>query len=972
MLAGLQKVLHHKGAWFAAVGLAIALPSAAQHYTFSEIVTGMDNLTVNSIVQGRAGYLWVGTENGLYRYDGRVFRRFGSAEGLRGRTIQNLFIASDGTLFVGTDDDGIYFERPDGGFTEIHPPAQENPFTQRIGTEFTALAPNEVVAVDRTGAFLLRRMASDSWTAEAMNLKGGTVWSTLATPDGALWYGCGTDLCRLAHGKLEQFGDALHLPQDHWQRMLLARDGHLWIRSTTHIGELVPTAAKGSGGSQFEYHSHDFPGPPQGVHYIALIEDVHGQVVASNGKGFGIFQNGRWRMVTERNGLTRYDISELYRDRQGAIWLGVTGHGLMRWAGQDQWEAYTTAEGLSDDIVWTSMRDRSGRMWVGTESGLNWIPAKGDMARKWKGPGVQTARADSLVESADGAIWMGSAAGGLARIDEHSLAAREWKLPEVFRILADHHNRLWVATDGGLYVVNTAAPGDGPEPVKDPAFAHPGMRFTDLALNGADGIWAASDEGLFRLDAKGWQHIDPGLTGAVPQTIAPDPNGNLWIAGAFPGIMRLGIESNRVVESQEISQPHLLSPEVVALMVDHRGWLWVGQDAGVTVYDGKTWRSFTRNDGLIWNDSDTNALSEDRDGTLWIGTSGGLSHMLRPYIVPTATPQAPAIAQIDFGHTAVTAGANIPWSAQPLSISIAALNFGDVQHTRIHYRLQPLEADWVETTEEDVRYARLEPGNYRFQVQTVSTSDGTSSPVTELSFRIAPRWWQSLGLRVALILLAVGVTALLWQRRLLLLHRRTRQLELAVQRRTEDLEREKAELLRTREQMRYYAEHDELTGLWNHRIIVERLRSEVDRSCRDSAPLSIILADLDYFKVINDTFGHPAGDLVLRRIGAVFQHSVRTYDWVGRYGGEEFLIILPRTGFDHARARADELRTAVEAMRILDGETPIEVTVSLGVASGLPTDYESLIRAADAALYRAKGNGRNCVMATEIEPTKAI
>ncbi len=108
--------------------------------------------------------------------------------------------------------------------------------------------------------------------------------------------------------------------------------------------------------------------------------------------------------------------------------------------------------------------------------------------------------------------------------------------------------------------------------------------------------------------------------------------------------------------------------------------------------------------------------------------------------------------------------------------------------------------------------------------------------------------------------------------------------------------------MRTKEQMRHYAEHDDLTGLWNHRIIVDRLRIEVDRSRREGQPLSIILADLDFFKRINDTFGHPAGDQVLREASATFQRMVRTYDWVGRYGGEEFLLILPGSGFTHAQA----------------------------------------------------------------------
>jgi diguanylate cyclase (GGDEF)-like protein len=168
--------------------------------------------------------------------------------------------------------------------------------------------------------------------------------------------------------------------------------------------------------------------------------------------------------------------------------------------------------------------------------------------------------------------------------------------------------------------------------------------------------------------------------------------------------------------------------------------------------------------------------------------------------------------------------------------------------------------------------------------------------------------------------------------------------------------------------MRHFAEHDGLTGLWNHRIMVERLQGEVDRSQRDGAPLSIILVDLDYFKRVNDTMGHMAGDLALKETGAIFQHSVRSYDWVGRYGGEEFLIVLPGSDYDAACARAEHLRTTLQSMVIGEGDKTFSVTASFGVASGYPTDHEAMIQIADAALYRAKSSGRNCIFGTRISP----
>jgi diguanylate cyclase (GGDEF)-like protein len=943
--------------------LCLAAPDClSQRYNFREIAEGLGDLNVNCIAQDRSGYLWVGTENGLYRYDGRQFRQFGAADGLHARTIQALYVGMDGTLWAGTTT-GIYFELRDGSFAELHSPVPFKQLSQRVGTVFAAIAPDQVVAADRSGAFLLRRLGPERWAAEPMRLEGKAIWSVLAGPGGVLWYGCDHDLCRLADGKTTHMRAGLHLPEDQWLHLLLARDGHVWVRGYLHMGEVLP--------AENRFELHDFAVRSNAVPYFALAEDAQGRIAASQGPAFGLWEKGRWWMVTARNGLPRNDISALFVDREGSIWIGAVGHGLLRWVGQDRWEGYTVADGLSDDIVWASLRDRNGRLWIGTESGLDYIPAGGDAPGAWHEPGIQTARADALAESEDGAIWMGSAAGSLVRIDPKTLAGRLWKTPEVYRILTDKAagaHRLWIATGGGLYQVDTSAGGHSPRLVEDPAIANPRHRFTDLSLDKENRLWAASDEGLYRLDGSGWRHIEAGLSGVNPYLIAADGQGNLWATGHFPGIMRLRITDGRINESEHITRPRLLSEEVVSLYVDDRGWLWLGQDAGLTVYDGHSWRSLTQDDGLIWNDTDGYALNEDKDGSLWIGTSGGLAHLLQPQALPGEPLPAPVLSQVTFGKTVIANGSAAGWSDNPLTISMASLSFRDARHIRIRYRLVGLESDWVETAEKTLRYPRLAPGNYRFQATAVDVASGAVSPVEEITFRILPRWWQNRLLQLGLCLLAGIGVVVAWRRRIRLLEGQKRQLELAIERRTEDLEREKAELLHAREQMRHYAEHDDLTGLWNHRIITERLRQEVDRSLRDGVPLGVILIDLDHFKQVNDTYGHPAGDQVLKEIGAIFLRSVRSYDWVGRYGGEEFLLILPGSSFVDARIRAEQFRAAVQAACIFDGDTLIQLTASFGVASGFPSDYEAMIHAADAALYRAKDNGRNCVMATEIEP----
>ncbi|MGB7548844.1 MAG: diguanylate cyclase [Terracidiphilus sp.] len=946
-------------------GLALLCISSfcpAQRYTFRAYNEGLNNLNVISIAQDHTGYLWVGTQNGLYRYDGIKFLRYGPNDGLPAREIQKLYVGLDGTLWVGTTT-GIYFQQRDGSFSEIQAPAPAGQFSQRIGTTFTAKTPDQVVAATRNGAFLLRRVATDHWIAEPMNLASSQVSSVLYGPDGALWYGCDSDLCRLADGRTTRMGAALGLPQDQWLHLLADRNGRIWIRGLMHVGEVLPAEGR--------FELHDLPGKSNAEPFQTLAEDARGHIVAAQGPAFGTWEDGHWLMVTEHNGLEHLDISALFTDREGSFWIGVVGHGLMMWLGKGQWQAYTAADGLSNDTVWATARDHQGRLWIGTDSGLDFIPAGGGDPRTWKAPDGQTNPTVALAVSADGAIWMGSADGSVTRIDPNTLAGTRWKTPAVNLILADRENRIWVATEGGLYVADPAARTKSPQLVEDAAFANPRQRFASLCLDPSGRVWAAGDLGLFRLDGKSWSIIDLRESGAKPNTIAVDRQGYLWTAGPSQNLMRMRVSGDRVVEAKQFGTPPLLSDQVVALVADDRGWVWVGQDAGVSVYDGHDWRSFTQDDGLIWNDIDGSALMEDADGSMWIGTSGGLSHLLQPRAAPAGLQAAPVFSRVLYNDAPLSNGAKAKWGDGSLVISMASLSFRDTRDIGIRYRLQGAPgAGWEETREMTVRYRRLEPGDYRFEAVLVDAAGSALSPTAVFTFRILPYWWQNMITQFAFALLGIFLALAAWRWRVDRLTGQKQELESAVRTRTEDLEREKAELFRTREQMRHNAEHDGLTGLWNHRIIMDRLRGEVERSRRDGTPVSVILADLDHFKKINDTFGHTAGDMVLKEISAILQNLVRSYDWAGRYGGEEFLLVLPGASLEGARLRAEQMRKAIEDAGPISGGKTIQTTASFGVVSGFPSDYEAMIQSADEALYRAKNSGRNCVVTTDLTRPK--
>lgn len=172
------------------------------------------------------------------------------------------------------------------------------------------------------------------------------------------------------------------------------------------------------------------------------------------------------------------------------------------------------------------------------------------------------------------------------------------------------------------------------------------------------------------------------------------------------------------------------------------------------------------------------------------------------------------------------------------------------------------------------------------------------------------------------------------------------------------------ELLAARDTFRTKASHDSLTGLWNHAEILEILTHELSRAERENKYLAVIMADIDFFKKINDTHGHLAGDVVLRSTAAKMQSLMRSYDFIGRYGGEEFLVILPECRIKYAARFAERLRLSVSGESIDTPEGRIPVTLSFGVAATSKDrlkDVYSLVNAADKALYRAKENGRNRV-----------
>jgi len=175
-------------------------------------------------------------------------------------------------------------------------------------------------------------------------------------------------------------------------------------------------------------------------------------------------------------------------------------------------------------------------------------------------------------------------------------------------------------------------------------------------------------------------------------------------------------------------------------------------------------------------------------------------------------------------------------------------------------------------------------------------------------------------------------------------------------------------LIQACELSQFKAMHDSLTGLWNRGAILEFLRAQLAMAVRHSNNLAVMMVDIDHFKKINDTYGHAVGDSVLIHVARLMNSTIRASDWLGRYGGEEFLVIAPESPGNDAVRMAERLRLALVDNTFTSGELTISPTMSIGIANTnlivSPTP-EALVRIADAALYRAKENGRNRI---EVDP----
>ena len=927
-----------------------------QNYTDEQ---GLGNLTVTALAQDAEGYILLGTEGGLYRYDGSSITAYDVAVGLPSAAwIRQVTTDGAGRVWVVTTDGvfvryGSTFSRIDTGQTALD---FESTHLLAVSGTSAVIDVNGTLLgapVDGHGAGKFSPLFDASTLAGAPGLAKARF--VVPDPPGGLLIGCGVAICRANAGRVTVFGAADGLPAEAWQVARRTDDGTLWARSLDHLAWQRPGQAAFAVAAVPGQHSSFLAGYPE---ELDLIGDRKGGVLTQGDLGLIDWNGTAWRSHTHHaGGLSANRIQAFLFDHEGSLWVGSFGTGAFRSVGFGDWEHWTADDGLPSDTVWSMTRLPDGQLWVATDDG------SAPLGSKLVGvPGGNY----TIAASRQGRLWVAPFGESLVRLD-HARGAVE-RFPSIGVVRAatvDRDDRLWLGTRTALFELP-----DADAPASSARFQvvlpHEMWQVT-TDLSGA--VWAVARNGLFRRNAAGGFDLlgSADLLKAAPIDLAFASNGDLWIATDSTGVLRARMVAGRLTMLPSIAAPVIGSNNIVFVHRDGRGWMWIGTDHGIDMFDGRSWRRFDSGNGPISNDMDSSGIYDDVDGSIWFGTSHGLSHLLDPaHLRPQATLH-PMVTSLSLGGHSLPLSASVraEWSPGPLVVRYVDLDYARSRSVSFRYRLHGVDDGWNDTTGHEVRYAGLPSGKLRFELIAVDTVHGSTSPTIGFTIHIRAPWWRRWWFYGLCMLAGAAMFASAWQARVRLLLRQRKRLEQVVSERTVEIEQAKGELRRL-------AMSDALTSLPNRRAIMLALEEAIATALPLRSKLAILLCDIDHFKKINDHFGHLAGDAVLAAFGGRLAAAITSPEAAGRYGGEEFLVILPGSE-DAVARRVTAIHTALTDMPYAVCDLDRTVTSSGGLAFLRDDDTAlTLVARADAALYEAKGRGRNRIEQARSEVTASV
>ena len=771
-----------------------ALRLQAEQYPFRvyDQTAGLANPTVNAIETDAEGFLWIGTANGLFRYDGTRFRAYETAQGLPGNRINALFRSPDGTLWVATDkglarrrvSGGDRFEPVNLGKTIITVPGSLMAWHPAAGLLFTSSEGLVSIQADLRLTWLRPRGA----------------FGVTVDGQGRIWFGCPKAICRMddwrAPNEIVRYGEFEGVPNStRWHAVAHDRKGRIWARGVNSV------AVFDAGQNRFravnlEAHTSSFSG---------FYEDRLGRMFLPSDQGLWILEGERWSLADSSKGLPMDATLSVGEDREGAIWVGTAAAGVARWLGDGNWTTWSKSDGLPNASVWAMLRDRSGRRWVGTQHGLVRYAADGGSPKVWRLkdglPGVSVLR---MAEDPQGQIWLASERE-VARIDGATGAVQRFGAAEgfesggVFAVLVDRAGWLWAAGFRTLYRARTDTPVPRFERLNLPE-AKADTWYFDLFEEPGGGLWVASSAGLYVRESSGaWKSYTQkdGLKNSAVSSVTQDAGGRIVVG--YREAYGISILDGPAAAWRHLDVSNGLGSNKVHLVRRSGDAIWIGTDHGVDILRGDRLEHINRESGLAWDDTNAGAFLSEPDGrggtTVWVGTTRGISRYQPAHEPLKSVPPPVRIVAVRFGgQPAPVQGLRWPFRQRPAEFELTALTFRMPSRVKIEYRLAGFDDQWREAKQAQVVFPSLPAGKYRFEARARSAAGVWSAAPATHEFEILPPWWQT-GWAIALAMATMfGLVRLFLYWRMRVVLARQRRLEQAVVERTARIQEQKTEI----------------------------------------------------------------------------------------------------------------------------------------------------------------------------------
>lgn len=999
----------------AASSLLVTTTSSAQRMQFRHlsIDDGLPSSLVSDILQDRHGFMWVATARGVSRYDGHHFRNYApghTTTALPIGMVDRLYEDRSGTLWVVTAA-GLsrYDPRIDGFVTHSaraitaasaarSVPTGDAParaITPPIVTSLIEDHDGRLLVGTSVGLFALDRQSGGSRAVPVSSDAAPTdrpfVTALFEDHQHQLWVGTRNGL--RAAGKPSN-----GLPAQYVRDILEDARGRLWV--ATMDDGMVRLDARTHRQTWFR-HRRDAPASIAGNRITRLLVDrsAHGLWIGVENAGVDFLE-----LATDSITHHRFDENDpmsirsnsiwaLAQDASGLLWVGTFSGGIdiaMRNSAAIQ--LFQPVNGnpstLSFGAVPSFAEDRAGHIWITTDGGgvNRFDPHTARFERiTTHNSALPVDAVLAATPDPDGTLWFATWGGGLVHFDPRTkhVAAQtraNSDIPEdhLYEVMLTRAGELWIGTDGGTVARRDPRTGRFTQRihvVPDGFNASSVLLLRELA----DGRFAIAlrDGGLVLVDPKteATTHVVQGATPTsgiasnLVRALCESAPGVLWVGGEN-GLDRLDLAAG--TRTHFGVEDGLASASVEAITTDARGTLWISTDHGITRLDPNTHatRTLTRLDGLQGNEFLMRSAFRAHDGTLYFGGNQGFN-VIRPDLL-REDPRLPTVTLTDlflFNRSVIPGAPHSPlqqmlWRTSELRLShtqdvvgfeFAALEYSSPERTRYAYRLDGFDTDWQTVGEQHVAsYTNLAPGHYLFHVRASAGDDVWTAQDATLALIITPPFWATWWFRLLVTIIAIAALHWLWR------FQQRRRLEVELGRK---------------------ALHDSLTGLGNRLLFENRAEGALSRLSRthgmpthgpdnaiDDPRVAVLFLDLDNFKLVNDSFGHHAGDQLLRVVSGRLLNATRGSDTVARFGGDEFAVLLENmASAADAYVVAERITAALRApIQVGDVEHPREarVGVSVGIAFAEPASSASeLIRNADAAMYRAKaeGKGRHAV-----------